>query len=777
MICRAMLAGILLAAGVSHAALDDFYYSYDEIEAELDSLAAAHPTVMRVDSIGYAWASGRPIWSVKLSQDVMQELDKPALWVNGQCHAEEILGVSISMAFIRELAHWGDLGHPNYAPFLQAMEIHVVPSNNPDGLDVVLAETDRTYRKNLHPFLPDASCQIAPGVGNDSCGVDLNRNYPAWFEHGDGLWELNDDVELFDYYRGPEPLSEPECAAVHRQMERERFVAAVAYHSARTSGNIEIIIHPWEWENPSDRRCPAPDYDMMQGLTRSMGNRIQGSVYEVYRNIAGKGRKGSHHNYAYNHYGAVGLLIEVGSNGDAGMQPQDQATIDWIVDQNLNGLYWLCRRIIGFQVDAPGLRLHTRHEGNPLEARLRLQEVMHENCTPWYRTDPQWGAYYRLLKPRSYTLAVRKHGFAAVDQPVIIGNSAPTSVVVDLQALPTHALELAFRDPLGPITVERVELLDHNADTTLVWENLEALSTSLPEGEYTLRAFSGSHISAIATLQLFGDLEANQILHPRSDTPPDIDRSFLSLADFEQLGAGCDWAIEDFEGQAVFNDNSGEWYAADQDCELRSLESFSLQAPLRENTPGTLEFDYFHVLEGGRDSAFVVIHSLSEGTSSIVREWTGRSPRWERALIDLGDWEGQEIRFGFRVKTDELVHDWGLMLRNIRLSWSAAATSVASPSLPAGFALQVAPNPFNPHTTVQLSFPQQAIGARLQLRLYDLLGRQVLELAGSRVITAASVFHSLDGSALASGVYLLDARVSREGRELFRETRWVALVK
>lgn len=85
LITALLLAGTVLSA---RAALDDFYYTYDEIHHELDSLAAAHPTIMRVDSIGYSYETQTPIWSVKLSQDVNQELDKPAIWVNGQCHAE-----------------------------------------------------------------------------------------------------------------------------------------------------------------------------------------------------------------------------------------------------------------------------------------------------------------------------------------------------------------------------------------------------------------------------------------------------------------------------------------------------------------------------------------------------------------------------------------------------------------------------------------------------------------------------------------------------------------
>ncbi len=772
-----MALGGLLLAGMAHAALDDYYYTYDEIEHELDSLAAAHPTIMRVDSIGYAWESMRPIWSVKLSQNVDQELDKPAFWVNGQCHAEEILGVNISMAFIRELAHWGDLGHPNYTPFLQAMEIHVVPTNNPDGMDVVVTETDRTYRKNLHNFLPDHICQITPGIGNDSCGVDLNRNYPAWFEHGDPLWAVNADPEQFDYYRGPAPLSEPECNAIALQTERERFVAAVAYHSARTSTNHEIIIHPWEWE--VGKTCPPRDYDMQQTLTRTMGDQISGENFEFYRNIAGGGRKGNHHNWIYSAYGAVGLLIEVGTQHDEGMQPQDSEEIQFIIDENLDGLYWLCRRIIGYQQDAPGLQLHvTDGEGAPLEARLRLEEVMHPDCAPYYRTDPQWGAYYRLLWPGTYTMALRKHGYVSQTFQQAIGNSAPTQVEVMLEELPRHAVDLDFTAyGGGSLNVERVELYDHGSDTTLVYEDLSSLTAELPEGVYTLKAISGSHISARVTLDLFGALSGSQVLYPRDGNEPNLDVALDQLEDFEQLGTNCGWVVEERFGEMAFNDTPGLWSADDMDCELRSIESFELAALVRDHTPGTLEFDYAWNLEGGRDSAFVVIHDMGMQQSENVIRLTGQRDRWEHAVVDLSPWTGSEISVGFRVKTDGTVHDQGLFVRNVRLSWNTEATDVADPVLPAGFALGVAPNPFNPRTTVSLQVPATHTGARLDLHLYDLLGRRVATLTQNEALDSGQLLLPLDGSGLASGVYILDAVVSQDGRRLFRENRRVALVK
>jgi hypothetical protein len=782
---RLSLYSALLVLGstlCSQAALDDYYYTYDEIRHELDSLAAAHPTIMRVDSIGYSYESQTPIWSVKLSQNVDQELDKPALWVNGQCHAEEILGINISMAFIRELAHFGDLGHPNYTPLLQAMEIHVVPSINPDGLGIVMSEQDVTFRKNLHNFNPFAGCQITPGVGNDSCGVDLNRNYPAWHNHGDGLWVQDNDVEQFDYYRGPYPLSEPECEAVAVQAERERFVATVSYHSARTSTNHEIIIHSWEFIE-GQKRCPERDYTMMQALTRGMADQISGQEYETYRNIAGSTRAGNHPNYVYREFGTVGLLIEVGLRLDAGMQPQNQETIDFIVDENLDGLYWLCRRIIGYQQDAPGLRLKTREQGSntPLETRVRIEEVMSAEHLDYYRTDPTWGALYRLLQPAAYTLSVRKHGYATDTRTINISPTTPTTVIVPLAPLPRHTLDLSFLSNTGQsLIIDELELHDLDSDTLLVYHSQSEFSLELPQGNWRMVARNAYHISHVSEFTLSGPLDLSPVLYTNFETGQgQVNTWLLELEQFSQQGTNCGWVVEDLDPElTMFSDSPTLFSPNDMDCVLLSVESFELPAVVsRERTAGVLEFNAMHILEGGQDSAFVEIHGELGGITRVM-SFTGRDDQWKRHTIDLTPWAGDVIRVGFRSRTDESITDEGLFVRNIYIGWNPAATSVdPGTAQPRDFALGVYPNPFNPSTTIDLQLPLAAEGGSLKAVLYDLRGARVMDVARLDGLSGSRFATALDGSALASGVYLLQVQVEKDGRPLYDETRRITLLK
>lgn len=85
--------------------------------------------------------------------------------------------------------------------------------------------------------------------------------------------------------------------------------------------------------------------------------------------------------------------------------------------------------------------------------------------------------------------------------------------------------------------------------------------------------------------------------------------------------------------------------------------------------------------------------------------------------------------------------------------------------------LQNFPNPFNPITTIQFTVPDGARNERVQVKLYDALGREVAVLAdGIRSPGVYSV--QFDGSSLASGVYFYTLRAGS-----FSATKKMQLMK
>ncbi|MFA7330004.1 MAG: C25 family cysteine peptidase [Candidatus Delongbacteria bacterium] len=81
----------------------------------------------------------------------------------------------------------------------------------------------------------------------------------------------------------------------------------------------------------------------------------------------------------------------------------------------------------------------------------------------------------------------------------------------------------------------------------------------------------------------------------------------------------------------------------------------------------------------------------------------------------------------------------------------ASQTAVAEPSVRPAARLDVHPNPFNPATRLRLELPE---AARVRWSLVNLLGQTVLQEPW-RAVSAGAFSASVDGGALASGVYLL----------------------
>ena len=90
--------------------------------------------------------------------------------------------------------------------------------------------------------------------------------------------------------------------------------------------------------------------------------------------------------------------------------------------------------------------------------------------------------------------------------------------------------------------------------------------------------------------------------------------------------------------------------------------------------------------------------------------------------------------------------------------------------LPTEFALhQNYPNPFNPATKISFDLPQDS---KVNLVVYDLLGREVKRLVNNELKVAGRYTYDFNGSSLASGVYFY--RLDTEG---FTNTKRMLLIK
>ena len=104
------------------------------------------------------------------------------------------------------------------------------------------------------------------------------------------------------------------------------------------------------------------------------------------------------------------------------------------------------------------------------------------------------------------------------------------------------------------------------------------------------------------------------------------------------------------------------------------------------------------------------------------------------------------------------------------VSYSSEVELAVASALPQGYRLSAAyPNPFNPRAAFELEVAQQQ---HVRVSLYDALGRRVAVLFEGVVEAGVVQEVQIEGSALASGVYLYRA----EG-ERFQATRQVSFIK
>ena len=104
---------------LSQSELSDRYTTPQEIEDQLNAwydefgsnedpytfYPGNEGIIYHHEIIGYSGVENLPIWAVKLTMNADLNEDKPRALILGQCHAEEILGVEISMELIYRFLH------------------------------------------------------------------------------------------------------------------------------------------------------------------------------------------------------------------------------------------------------------------------------------------------------------------------------------------------------------------------------------------------------------------------------------------------------------------------------------------------------------------------------------------------------------------------------------------------------------------------------------------------------------------------------------------------
>jgi len=673
-----------------------------------------------LDTIGYSSKDSLPIFAVKLSANVNERASEPKILILGQCHAEEIYGLEISMEIIKQFLfpdeyvdnktklQWG----------LYGSEVWVVPTHNPEGLRVVHGYykngeliKDVTYRKNKTDVNQNLNFDYIDGVGQDLDGVDLNRNYDFNWIFGDSLWVpgascnpgYKDD---FDYYRGHSPESEPETKAIVALAKKEKFLLSIAYHSSRSGCIDRYVIYPWAWKDKwgEEQKELAPGFDVIEKLASEIAEIAGMDLGQNYLQTGSSYRKGNAHDWFYRETGCVQFLVELGYTPQfdygGGLLIQEEY-IDEVINSNIDAFFHVLMRAVGNNYDLDlGLppvdgnqvrgNILDANTNFPIENAIVSIPELENNITKKRTTDAS-GFYSRILHPDGeYTMNISAFGYELFNNIEIQHTtSGARTFDASLNKLSNYNLTLNIT---ASESIERsFHLLRHHrlqSDTFYV--SSDEIFT-WPQGDYRIVLLQDGFIPVVKELAL----NQNQSI------TISMDSSFIL-------------------NEINYENQEGVWYAEEGKV-IHSINNINYHENL------LLEYRLKYELEWDYDNLFV--YQINNNDTITLMQYSGDKYQFFTEYIPISiSNENASADIIFSLEKDGNIDYRGVEIDYIKLLTSENEESNLSifEELPNQLVLfQNHPNPFNPSTKIKYFVPRHE---KVTIGIYDIRGNFVEEI-------------------------------------------------
>ncbi|KAL4711506.1 hypothetical protein ACJJTC_000522 [Scirpophaga incertulas] len=218
------------------------YHRLNTIYNFMDDLVTEYPYLCTVIVIGRS-SEGRDIKVLRISNGNPENI---GVWIDGGIHPREWISVAVVTFIADKLVRT----YCEQSDSVTSKDWYILPVMNPDGYEYTHTH-DRMWRKNRTKY-------------GECVGVDLNRNFSYGWGEKEEEGSSNDPGNIF--YRGPNPFSEPETAAVKRTILESdtTFKVFISFHSYG-----EVIIFPWGYTGD-----PCPDYAIFEssGHTYKVGS-------------------------------------------------------------------------------------------------------------------------------------------------------------------------------------------------------------------------------------------------------------------------------------------------------------------------------------------------------------------------------------------------------------------------------------------------------------------------------------------------------------------------
>lgn len=279
------------------------HWTLAQMESILDDLHVLAPAICSQRApIGFS-VEGRPLWMVKISDNVAVDENEPEVLYDSLHHAREPLSMEATVVFMEWLVT--GYGTDPLATFLvDERELWFVPCVNPDGYE---------YNRQTNPGGGGLWRKNRRNNGDGTFGVDLNRNYATAWNAPNGGSSANTTSET---YRGTAAFSEPESLAMDAFAQARQFVAVFTTHTY-----TDVLLRPWGWQVGDPPNVAV--YDALGGWF-VQENGVQHGPVSTLLYIA-SGSAVDHHHAAH---GSLAWTAELGRSNEGGFWPSGPAIVD-----------------------------------------------------------------------------------------------------------------------------------------------------------------------------------------------------------------------------------------------------------------------------------------------------------------------------------------------------------------------------------------------------------------------------------------------------------------
>jgi len=418
----------------------DTYRDYDAMTAHLQGVAADHPSITQLLSIGKS-VEGRDLWFIKITDNPGVEENEPEFKYISTMHGDEPVGTENCLKLI-------DLLTDNYASatpdqdlkrLVDEVEIWIMPMMNPDG-------NSAGSRYNAH-------------------GVDLNRHFPDWIED-----PYNTGVGR-----------EPEIRAVMAFSDSMSFDVSGNFHTGALVVNYPSDNRPERAPDDSLFISMSEAYSIHNGPMWNSSSFHHGVTngydwYEIHGSM-------QDWNYDWMHNKEVTLEIN-----DIKWPPAEELPQLWDDNDEAMAAYleYCLRGVRGVVTDSAS--------GAPLLATVLVDGIAWDD-----RTDPDVVDYHRILDPGLYTLTFSHTGYITKQLTgVVVAGDTATVLDVQLTTAPLVTVSgTVTSEALLPLEAT-VEFYYHTggllADSTTADPADGSYCFALPAAEYDIEVEADGYV-------------------------------------------------------------------------------------------------------------------------------------------------------------------------------------------------------------------------------------------------------------------------------------------